>query len=216
MNVIVVGCGRFGAELASRLYQKGHQVAIIDQSTAAFDGLDSDFRGRVIEGDVLSQDILLRAGAEQAGGIAAVTNSDTLNGVVGHIARTVFHVPNVIVRNYDPAWRPMYEAFGLQVISSTSWGAQRIEELLCRPDVRSVFSAGNGEIDIYEFVVPERLSGRKVNEMLPDVPCGVVAVTRAGRAFLPDCDVMLETGDVVYYSTTFDGVQALHRLFKEN
>jgi trk system potassium uptake protein TrkA len=215
MNVIVIGCGRFGAELASRLYQKGHQVAVVDQSASAFDNLDPNFRGRIIEGDVLSQDMLRRAGIEQADGLAAVTNSDTLNAVVGHIARAVYHVPNVVVRNYDPAWRPMYEAFGLQMVSSTSWGAQRIEDLLYRPDIRSVFSAGNGEIEIYELMVPERWQGRTLNDLLPHVPCGVVALTRAGRAFLPDCNIVLEKDDVVHFSTTLEGVQALHRLFKE-
>ncbi len=215
MNVIVIGCGRFGAELASRLYQKGHQVAVVDQTATAFDNLDPQFRGRVIEGDVLSQHMLIRAGIEHADGVAAVTNSDTLNGVVGHIARTVYHVTNVVVRNYDPAWRPMHEAFGLQVVSSTSWGAQRVEDLLFRPDIHSVFSAGNGEIEIYEFVVPERWNGRALGELLPDLPCGVVALTRAGRAFLPDCGIALETDDVVHFSTSLEGVQALHRLFKE-
>jgi len=42
----------------------------------------------------------------------------------------VYHVPNVVVRNYDPRWQPLHEAFGLQVVSSASWGAQRMEELL--------------------------------------------------------------------------------------
>jgi trk system potassium uptake protein TrkA len=215
MNVVVIGCGRFGAELASRLYQKGHQVAVVDQTATAFDNLDPDFRGRVIEGDVLSQDMLRRAGIEQADGVAAVTNSDTLNAVVGHIARAIYHVPSVIARNYDPAWRPTYEAFGLQVVSSTSWGAQRVEDMLFRPDIRPVFSAGNGEIEVYEFVVPQRWNGRQLTELLPDLPCGVVALTRAGRASLPPCDVTLQTDDVVHFSTTLEGVQALHRLFKE-
>ena len=71
MNVVVIGCGRFGAELASRLYQKGHQVSVVDQTATAFDNLDPDFRGRVIEGDVLSQDMLHRAGLEHADGVAA-------------------------------------------------------------------------------------------------------------------------------------------------
>ncbi len=215
MNVIVVGCGRFGAELASRLYQKGHQVSVIDQTAASFENLDPRFRGRLIEGDVLSQDVLHRAGIEHADGVAVVTNSDTLNAVVGHVARTVYHVPNVVVRNYDPAWRSTYEAFGLQVVSSVSWGAQRVEDLLVQPDIRTVFSAGNGEIEIYEFRVPPRWHGRKLNELLPDLPCGVVALTRAGRASLPSCDVTLEADDVVYFSTTLEGMQVLHRLFEE-
>ena len=65
-----------------------------------------------------------------ADGLAAVTNSDTLNVVVAHAARPSTMCPVVICRNYDPHLRGMLEAFGLQMVSSTSWGAQRTEELL--------------------------------------------------------------------------------------
>src|SRR5687767_9563938 len=160
MFIIVVGCGRVGAELSYRLYQRGHQVAVIDQVGKSFGHLPPEYRGRTIEAEVLNQDVLSRAGIKQAQGLAAVTNSDSVNAVVGHLARTVYHVPNVIVRNYDPRWLPMHEGFGLQVVSSTAWGAQRIEEMLYQPVGRSVFSAGNGEVEIYELVVPSAWHGR--------------------------------------------------------
>jgi trk system potassium uptake protein TrkA len=139
MNVIVMGCGRMGAELAYRLYQQGNEVVVVDHSTASFDNLHPDFRGRVVEGDGLAQDVLKRAGAEEADGLAAVTNSDVVNAVVGHVAKTVYHIPKVIVRNYDARWQSLHEAFGSPVISSTMWAAQRIEELLHYGDVRIVF-----------------------------------------------------------------------------
>ncbi len=213
MNIVVVGCGRVGAELAYRLYQKGHQVAVIDQVASAFDNLPPDFRGRAIEGEVLAQEVLRRAGIEQAQGLAAVTNSDSLNAVVAHVARTVYHVPQVVVRNYHPRWRSLHEAFGLQVVSSTSWGAQRIEELLYQPYARSVFSAGNGEVEIYELAVPEAWRGRSLEDLLPAGQCLAVALTRAGRAMLPSREVRLEGGDVLHLSATLEGIEALrHRL----
>ena len=213
MNIVVVGCGRVGAELAYRLFQKGHQVAVIDQVASAFDNLPSDFRGRAIEGEVLAEDVLRRAGVEQADGLAAVTNSDSLNAVVAHVARTVYHVPQVIVRNYHPHWRPLHEAFGLQVVSSTSWGAHRIEELLYHADARSVFSAGNGEVEIFELGVPEAWQGRNLQDLLPAEQCLAVALTRAGRAMLPSPGVRLEAGDVLHVSATLAGIDALRRRF---
>lgn len=213
MNIIVVGCGRVGAELAYRLFQKGHQVAVIDQVASAFDNLAPDFRGRTVEGEVLAQDVLRRAGIEQAEGLAAVTNSDSLNAVVAHVARTVYRVPQVVVRNFHPRWRPLLEAFGLQVVSSTSWGAQRIEELLYQPYARSVFSAGNGEVEIYELAVPEAWRGRTLQDLLPAGQCLAVALTRAGRAMLPSHEIRLEAGDIVHLSATLAGIEALrHRL----
>jgi trk system potassium uptake protein TrkA len=102
MNMIVVGCGRLGAELAYRLYQKGHRVTVIDQVMNAFNNLPSDFLGRTIEGEVLNKGVLQRAGIEHADGLAVVTNSDSLNAVVAHIAHSEYNLTNVVVRNYDP------------------------------------------------------------------------------------------------------------------
>ena len=55
MRIIIVGCGRLGAELAHRLFQRGHDVTVIDQVDAAFDNLHPLFRGRTVEGEVLNQ-----------------------------------------------------------------------------------------------------------------------------------------------------------------
>ena len=154
MNFFVIGCGRVGSELALRLYKHDHKVVVIDINRDALNGLDPEFRGRIIEGDVLAEQMLERAGIAEADGLATVTNSDTLNAVVGHIARTLYKVPIVVTRNYDPVMLPVLEAFGCNVVSSTSWGAQRIQELMLDPSFRTIFSAGNGEVEIYEVMIP--------------------------------------------------------------
>jgi trk system potassium uptake protein len=216
MNVIVVGCGRVGSELAHRLYQRKHQVTVIDHIGAAFENLPPDFRGRTVEGEVMRQDVLRRAGIEQAHSLAAVTNSDSTNAVVAHVARALYHVRNVVVRNYDPNWRPLHEVFGLQVVSSASWGAQRIEEMLYHGEIHTVFSAGNGEVEIYEILVPEHWQGHSLQEMLSGTEALPVAFTRAGQATLPSADSCLETGDVVHLSATLEGIEALKtRLAKQ-
>jgi trk system potassium uptake protein len=209
MHVIVVGCGRLGAELAHRLFQRGHNVTVIDQVDAAFDNLHPLFRGRTVEGEVLNQDVLRRAGIEHADGLAAVTNSDTLNAVVAHVARTVYHVPHVVARNFNPRWRPVHEAFGLQSVSSTTWGAQRIEERLYEAEVRPVWSSGDGTVDLYELVVPERFGGRLLREVLPEVPYVVIAFTRAGQPMPLAHEVPLEAGDVIYLSPAPEGRETL-------
>lgn len=214
MNFIIVGCGRVGAELAYRLFQKGHQVAVIDQVAAALNNLPADFRGRTVEGEALATEVLRRAGIEQADGLAAVTNSDSLNAVVAHVARTVYHVPQVVVRNYHPRWRALHEAFGLQVVSSTSWGAQRIEELLYPAFAKCVFSAGNGEVEIYELSVSEAWHGRTLQDLLHTGQCLAVALTRAGKAILPSSGERLEVGDILHLSSTMEGIETLRERLK--
>lgn len=209
MHIIIVGCGRVGTELAYRLFQKGHQVAVIDQVAASLSNLSAEFRGHTVQGEALATDVLRRAGIEQADGLAAVTNSDSLNAVVAHVARTVYHVPQVVVRNYHPRWRALHEAFGFQVVSSTSWGAQRIEELLYPTFARCVLSAGNGEVEIYELVVPEAWYGRSLKDLLPVGECLAVALSRAGKATLPSSEDRLEAGDIVHLSATMAGIDTL-------
>jgi trk/ktr system potassium uptake protein len=217
MNFVIVGCGRVGAELSYRLFKAGHQIAVVDSNRDAFNRLPPEFRGRTLEGEGLAESVLERAGIRDAHGLAAVTNSDTLNAVVAHTARVVYGVPIVVARNYDPELRSLIEAFGLQTVSSTYWGAQRVEELLTNPAQKAVYSAGNGEVEVYELIVPEGWAGHPLGELL-DSPaqCYPVAVTRAGRSFLPDTSIVLESGDVVHVSSTFEGIGALYaRLTKK-
>ena len=210
MNFIVLGCGRVGAELCYRLYKGGHQVVVVDSNKQAFNRLHSDFRGRTLEGEGLAESVLERAGIREADGLAAVTNSDTLNAVAAHIARAFYDVPNVVARNYDPNLRSIIEAFGLQTVGSTYWGAQRVEELLMNPMQKVVYSPGNGEVEIYEVLIPEEWNNRTLGELMDQLKsCYPVALSRAGRASLPDADTKLHEGDLLNVSSTFEGIGTL-------
>jgi trk system potassium uptake protein TrkA len=177
----------------------------------AFENLPSDFHGRTIEGEASHQSVLHRAGIEDTDALAAVTSSDTANAVVAHIARKVYGITNVVVRNYDPRWRSLHEAFDLQVISSSSWGAQRMEELLATVELRTIFSAGNGEVEIYELTVPKDWAGHTLDQLTPDGECTPVSLTRAGRAFIPERDTLLEENDIILLSATFRGVEHIQQ-----
>jgi trk system potassium uptake protein TrkA len=210
MNFIVVGCGRVGAELSHHLFKRGHQVVAVDSNKEAFNRLHPDFRGRTLEGEGLAESVLERAGIREADGLAAVTNSDTLNAVVAHTAREFYNVPVVVARNYDPNLRAVLEAFGLQIVGSTFWGAQRVEELLVNPLQKMVYSAGNGEVEVYELQVPEEWNGHSLGKLLdPLEQCYPVALSRAGRAILPEAGLKLQTGDLLNVSSTFEGIGAL-------
>jgi trk system potassium uptake protein TrkA len=210
MNFVVVGCGRVGAELCYHLFKSGHQVVAVDINKEAFNRLHPDFRGRTLEGEGLAEGVLERAGIHEADGLAAVTNSDTLNAVVAHAARTIYNVSNVVARNYDPNLRAVIEAFGLQTVGSTSWGAQRVEELMMNPTQRMVYSAGNGEVEVYEVQIPHEWNSRTLGELLkPLGQCFPVALARAGRAMLPDMATTLQAGDLLNFSSTFEGMRAM-------
>jgi len=211
MSVIVVGCGRVGSELAFILGRRGRDVTVIDHVGSSFSHLDPAYRGRTIEAEPLAEGVLEKAGIREAQALAAVTNSDAVNAVVAHVARTVYRVPNVVARNYDPRWRALHEAMGLQSVSSTAWGAQRIEELLESTRLRAVFSAGNGEVELYEVAVPERWAGRTLAQLVDGIACSPVSLTHGGRASLPEPGRVLAAGDVVHVAAAIEGADLLGR-----
>jgi trk system potassium uptake protein TrkA len=119
-------------------------------------------------------------------------------------------VPVIVTRNYDPNLRMVIEAFGLQTVSSTFWGAQRVEELLLNPSQKVMYSAGNGEVEIYEVQIPEMWNGHTMGELLdPLKQCYPVALTRAGRSSLPETQTVLQTGDLLNVSSTFESIGTL-------
>lgn len=215
MNVIVVGCGRVGSELAYNLYKRGQKVVVLDRDPDAFKNLPADFRGRTLAGEVLSKELLLRAGIETTDALAAVTPVDSVNAVVAHAARTVWGVKNIVVRDYEPSKRGLHEAFGYQLVSPSVWGAQRVEEMLGGGALRTVFSAGNGEVEVYEFTVPAAWNGKHLTEVLYNGNCQPVAVSRAGRAMLPSPSLPLQTADVIHVSATQDGIEGLRKRLAE-
>lgn len=123
MKVVILGCGRVGARLATQMDKAGHEVAIIDSSSDAFQRLDPEFRGQKVQGNGIEQHILKRAGIETADAFAAVTNGDNRNIMASQIAKEIFHVNKVICRIYDPLRQATYTELGLESISPTIVGA---------------------------------------------------------------------------------------------
>lgn len=209
MRAILVGCGRAGAELATRLARAGHAVTVIDVAAEAFDNLPADFRGHVIRAEAMNQDVLANAGIEDADCVATLTNSDALNAVLGHIAATVYHVPRVVVRTYDPRWAPLHAAFALETVNSVQWNAARFEELMLSPNLATIHVLGATGLAIYELVVPASWAGRALSELLADPEVVVAGVTRDRQSLLPTPDWQLAVGDRVALSTTAAGAARL-------
>jgi trk system potassium uptake protein TrkA len=132
MNIVILGCGRVGATLATWLVKEGHDVTIIDRDPTAFARLGHDFvkKGKTITGDGIDEDTLIRAGIREAHGFAAVTNGDNRNIMAAQIAQHRFNVPNVICRIYDRERQETYNGLGLKSISPTIIGARFLKDAL--------------------------------------------------------------------------------------
>jgi trk system potassium uptake protein len=138
MKVVILGCGRVGATLTRLLLGEGHDVTIIDQDSNAFRRLGRDFpQARTLLGNGTDEDVLRRAGIEQADAFVAVTNGDNRNILAAQTAQHIFHVPRVMCRIYDPIRQETYNGLGLESISPTIVGAKLFRDALLSPITRS-------------------------------------------------------------------------------
>jgi trk system potassium uptake protein TrkA len=130
MKVIIMGCGRVGAQLATLLDKEGHQVTALDIDAYSFRRLPPDFSGTALVGNGVNEEVLKRAGIEEADAFVAVTQGDNRNVMASQIAKHVFGVPKVVCRIYDPLRRDIYSLLGLEAISPTTIFAQMLKEKL--------------------------------------------------------------------------------------
>ncbi|HLE50966.1 MAG TPA: TrkA family potassium uptake protein [Anaerolineales bacterium] len=214
MMIIIVGCGRMGAKLAQTMVLRGHSVTVIDKDPGAFSRLGPNFKGSTFVGIAFDRDILVQAGIQRADAFAAVTASDEANVVAARLAKNVFRVPRVVARVYEPRKAEIYRRFGLQTISPISLGAERLAELITYSDLDTVFSLGSSEVDIVDLEIPPHLVGRAVKDLTAPGEVHVVAITRAGKTFLPNPGVAFQADDLVHLAVLVAASDRLKSLIR--
>ena len=76
----------------------------------------------------MDEEVLRRAGNEEADVIVAMTQYDNRNVMAAQIAKHIFNVPRVISRIYDPLRQEMYDTLGIEAFSPTTIFAELVKE----------------------------------------------------------------------------------------
>ncbi len=120
MNIVIIGCGRVGAFLASLLDTDGHGVTVVDLERAAFEHLPQSYKGNTLLGNGTDLDTLRQAGVESAEALLALTQGDNRNLMTAQIAKEIFGVLRVIAKVNDPIRARLYRSQGITTISRTT------------------------------------------------------------------------------------------------
>jgi trk system potassium uptake protein TrkA len=212
MRVIIMGCGRVGAEVSRLMSQEGHDITVIDCDERIGERLGHQFRGKIVIGVGFDRDVLIRAGIERADAFAATSDSDNANIVAARIARNIFHVPRVVARLYDPRRAEIYKRLGLTTISSTGWGAERIREVLTHSDLDARGSFGNGEVTLLTVEAGPAMVGRIVNTLSVPGEISVVAITRDDKAFIPTMGTEFKSEDLIHLAVLASAMDRVEQL----
>lgn len=207
MHVVIVGCGRVGSTLGRELVAVGHTVAVVDRKSEAFSRLGESFSGQKIAGIGFDRDILIEAGIEKAGALAAVTNGDNSNILIARVAREEFGIERVVARIYDPKRAEIYERLGIATVATVKWTSERILRRIL-PDLPAVeWTDPSAKVVLVERELPKTLVGTRVLS-LDNATARIVSIRRLGAAIIPGADTVVQEGDVAYVAVEVKSLEA--------
>ena len=163
MHIIIAGCGKVGSGLASKLSREGYDVAVIDSDESAFEKLDDDFSGLRVVGVPIDQDILKKAGIDQADALAAVTPDDNMNIMVSQVAKDIFH------------------QFGLETICPTNLTVETIAAILTGNPFETTCTIGSNTISFTIEDVDPDLVGSQIIDIRRKDDRFIFGILKDGR-----------------------------------
>ncbi|MCK4412251.1 MAG: Trk system potassium transporter TrkA [Candidatus Eisenbacteria sp.] len=207
MQIVIVGAGTVGFDLAVQLQRAGHDVGLVEKHTDRCAEIRDKLDILVVEGPGSSPRALIDAGLREAQMVLAVTSVDEVNILVCGLAAQ-FGVKTRIARVRNPEFtgsRARVNLTGLgvtRVIDPERIIVRVIHNIARIPDVVEVFSYHDDEILIARHVMkPEMpIIGKSLVQILQEAGSDrflSVALRRDGEARIPAGDDVIRPGDDV-------------------
>jgi len=170
LNILVVGCGRAGANLVRILEQLGHEVSVLDADPAELERLDGfegyEFSGEAHAGIPIDTDVLRRAGIETCDAAVVSTNDDSVNIMVAQIAREVFGVERVVARITDPTLKDFFvKQYGIQAVCPTNLSVQSMLLGVLQDQESRTLTVGASTAAFFTVPAAEHDVGRLLNRI---------------------------------------------------
>lgn len=203
MEIIIAGMGRVGYAVATELSKEKHNITIIDHNSEKSSDVSDTLDVFTLQGNIASPDTLLKAGADKADLLIAVTESDETNLLCALIAKKL-GVQKTIVRvksrDYYNQAAFLKDDLGLAlIIAPQEVTANEISRILRFPAASKVEPFAHGRAESVEMRISvgsplEGLQMSKFHNKFTDKVL-VCAVSRGNDIFIPKGDFVLQAGD---------------------
>ena len=110
-SYVVIGLGRFGYELATRLYACGEEVMAIDTDDGLVDKI-ADQVTRAVAADAKDPDVLKKLGVENFDRAVVAVGSDLAASALITMNLKALNVPFIICKAHDDTYREILEKLG--------------------------------------------------------------------------------------------------------
>ena len=110
-SYVVIGLGRFGTELATRLYARGEEVMVIDTNEQLIDKI-ADRVTRAVAADARDLDVLTKLGVENFDHAVVAVGSDLASSALITMNLKSLNVPYILCKAHDDTYREILERLG--------------------------------------------------------------------------------------------------------
>ncbi|MBQ8357984.1 MAG: Trk system potassium transporter TrkA [Clostridia bacterium] len=210
MNIIIVGCGKIGQNLAEQLGEEGNNITVVDISAEKVQEVSTRLDVMGVIGNGATHAIQQEAGIESADLLIAVTGSDELNLLCCIVAKKSGNC-HVIARVKQPEYSTdssyLKEELGLAMVINPQYAAaEEITRVLRFPSAMKIDTFAGGRVELVKFRLPANspLVGMSVREVVSRLHCDVLICTveRGDQAYIAKGDLTFEGKDVISLITS--------------
>lgn len=212
MFITILGCGRIGRMLALDLVKEGHNVAIIDKSKENLKELGSGFNGVIVEGLGIDEEVLIKAGIEEADVFIGLSAEDSINIMAAQIAKRLFKVKRVIARVYKGELNDFYEQSGIEIIYPSKDAEERIKRSIVHQNAGIIAELTDEKLLLVRITAGKALAHKKIIELDTLNQMKVLHMKRNGVKRIPIPEEVINEGDILVMSIKQEVIGMLERL----
>lgn len=210
MDIIIIGAGEVGYNVAWRLSREYEEIVVIDKDENKIQRINESLDVQTIHGNGSSLSVLRKAGIEKTDIIIAATNSDEVNMVCCLVAGAQAFVPKKIARIRDPEYASNTKILGEEhldidlVINTDHEMVTSILRILETPGATDVADFANGKMRMASLFVDETspITYRQLSELKnlnPDIGVIVAAIYRGNKVIIPRGNDKILPKDLVFF-----------------
>ena len=210
MRILILGAGQVGKTVAGALSHERNDITIVDLNEPLLKSLEKRLDIRTVAGHAAHPDVLIRAGAEDAELILAVTDSDETNMIACQVAYTLFQTPTRLARIRSQSYArhaALFSKNGIHVdyiINPEMILVQSIEHLVEQTEALQILDFAGGKVQLVAVkahpggpLVGHEL--RSLSQRVPGIRTRIVALYRKDRSIPVTGTTVIEADDEAFF-----------------
>ena len=215
-SYVVIGLGRFGAEMALQLYSHGEDVLAIDTDEIIVDKI-ADRVTKAVAADARDLDVLRKLGVEDFDRAVVAVGSDLAASALITMNLKTLGVPYILCKAHDDTYREILEKLGASRVIIPEWEmADKLAKGLTTAGVMEYIEL-SGEYGIVEMAPPAEWLGKTIRalELRSRFGANVIAQRRGEELRIPpDIDTPLSDDCVLVVLGSYKVLDKLEKMEK--